>query len=653
MNSLSQQLLASVTLRQALHVLVIHLRRAPHAASALRELIHILQTHSELRAHCAALLHHWLQHAALYTGFVQSGIYSRHGFFRELKRRLYDRLNPPPRDDNDLGDLLQSILRPADLHWLSTISPLQWLRLYRQLHHERSHISQHHVRDELLYAAEMLSLWIAAEDLDPDLIRLDPRLLLVDSPFISLQREIQQHIDAMRAQIADPDHPLPDSAPIAVMFAQSRDQVARLKRLGSQNGASLATAHLLERLEQSLDRLESILAILDAHSAEKRARHVLALISELIQSGLEQHRIKSFIQSASGMLSKSISASKSHHGEHYITTTKRDYRHMFLSAAGAGVIIACMALIKIQISRWHLPPFWETVCVSLNYGLGFILVHLLGFTIATKQPAMTAATIAATIEQGQHQKNLEKPLAHLLIAVNRSQSIAALGNLSVAMLSAALITLLYQHWRGVTLLSADEVSYHLAALKPVPALWYAAIAALWLFCAGIISGFYDNRATYLRLEERLAAHPGLAFLGETRRARLARYLHHNFGALHGNFAFGMLLGVTPFIGDLLALPLDIRHIAFSSANLSYSAISGEIAFSAFALGLLYVLMIGLVNLWASFLLALRVALRARDSHIPSVKKLLRALASEIRARPLHLFWPPREDSASAPDKKSG
>ncbi|MDO5091245.1 MAG: recombinase [Cardiobacteriaceae bacterium] len=645
-SNLPDAFLQSHTFEDALHALAAYLRAATNAADALRELLDALKQHSEANAHLSALFHHWLQHASLYTGFVQTGIYSRHGFVRELKRRLYDRINPPPRDAHNLGDLLQTVLRPGDLDWLNTIPPLQWLMLYRQLDHTHSAQSARHVRNELLYAAEMLSLWIAAEDLDPDLIRLDPRLLEYDSPFISLQRDVQAYIDGERGEV---QHTPPrDHAAIAVMLEQSREQIARLKRLGNHSGASLATGHLLERLEQSVDRLGGILAILMSDSAEKSARAFLEQLGQIVTSGLEQRSIRTFTRNTTGMLSKSISASKSHHGEHYITTTRREYRQMFRSAAGAGILIALMALVKIHIARWHLPPFWETVLISLNYGAGFVIIHLLGCTIATKQPAMTAASIASAVEQGQNSRALEKHLSQLLISVNRSQTVAVLGNLTLAMLTAALVAHLWQHWQGAPLLSADETAYQLKAVQPVPALWYAAIAALWLFCAGLISGYYDNRADYLRLRERLAAHPGLAFLGEAKRAKLADYLHDHFGALHGNFAFGVLLGITPFIGDLLALPLDIRHIAFSSANISYAGASGDLTLGAWLYALLGVALIGLVNLWASFFLALRVALRARDTDIPSTGKLLRTLWQHIRERPRDLILPPQE----AEDRKA-
>ena len=36
----------------------------------------------------------------------------------------------------------------------------------------------------------------------------------------------------------------------------------------------------------------------------------------------------------------------------------------------------------------------------------------------------------------------------------------------------------------------------------------------------------------------------------------------------------MLLGITDFFGHATGLPLDIRHVAFSSANVGYTVASG-------------------------------------------------------------------------------
>jgi site-specific recombinase len=69
------------------------------------------------------------------------------------------------------------------------------------------------------------------------------------------------------------------------------------------------------------------------------------------------------------------------------------------AAMGAGLIVGVMALIKLLLAQAHLPLLWEGLAYGMNYAIGFIIVQLLHFTIATKQPAMTAARIAAALHQ--------------------------------------------------------------------------------------------------------------------------------------------------------------------------------------------------------------------------------------------------------------
>ena len=123
------------------------------------------------------------------------------------------------------------------------------------------------------------------------------------------------------------------------------------------------------------------------------------------------------------------------------------------------------------------------------------------------------------------------------------------------------------------------------------------------------------------------------------RRVLAAYIHKHYGSLVGNFIFGMLLGMTGYFGHLLGLPLDIRHVAFSSANLGYAAVSGNVGFGTFMLGICSVLAIGLVNLIVSFTLALFVALRSRGTKIGSVGNLCKSFWQQIKANPLILFFP--------------
>ena len=83
----------------------------------------------------------------------------------------------------------------------------------------------------------------------------------------------------------------------------------------------------------------------------------------------------------------------------------------------------------------------------------------------------------------------------------------------------------------------------------------------------IIGRLFDNMAVYRKVGPRLKAHVHLSqLMGQERLYRFADYIERNLGALAGNFIFGIMLGSMGTIGFILGLPLDIRHIAFASAN---------------------------------------------------------------------------------------
>ena len=602
------------------------------------------------RALIGAHIHGWLQNLHLYASLVSVGIFARTGIVHETATLLYDRWNPLPVDESQLQDVLDSVFNGSrDLDWLTAIAPRQWLSLFARLseNDEQRGRTRRLMREESTYALEMLAIRLSAEDLAPDLIRLDKRLLELDSPFVALERELARLITNWR------DHPdgATDAATLAqahVLIDQSRQQLHHLNSRAIASGSSLATAHLLERLAQSLDRLEALLAVLTAESPESEARHWLALLNQLIENGLRRRNIRHLWHRSAYLLSQSITQHKSAHGEHYIARGWQEYRRMFASAAGAGVIIALMALLKIKLAS-AVPSYNAYILLSsLDYGIGFVLIYLCHCTVATKQPAMTAARMAEAIEQTQQGRAGARKLAQLLIDVNRSQSIAVLGNLSLAMLTATALCLLWADKSGAPLLDHYSAEHQMAALSMPSALFYAAIAAVWLFCSGIIAGYYDNRAQYLRLRERLRVNPLLRrLLRGPARARFADFVHDHLGALASNFLFGVLLGITPWIGKTLELPLDIRHIAFSSANLAYATASHPAGIGTFLYGFLAVIAIGLVNLWVSFALALRVALRARDARFPPLRQFISVLREEIRREPRALFLPRRAASGDS------
>ncbi len=136
-------------------------------------------------------------------------------------------------------------------------------------------------------------------------------------------------------------------------------------------------------------------------------------------------------------------------------------------------------------------------------------------------------------------------------------------------------------------------------------------------------------------------------LCDERLARLSVYVELNVGALAGNFLFGCMLGFTPVVGELLGLPLDIRHVAFASANFAFGldgvdfAVSHRVVIVSFA----GVLLIGLVNLVVSFSLALKVALRSRGITREQTEGLWGRVLRRFLHRPRDFFWPPVAEAA--------
>lgn len=579
------------------------------------------------------------------TNITNLSILSHNGFRHELSKRFYNKFLPAPPKKGDFRYIFAVLFDNKEDHlWVNAIENEEWLTFFSSI--MSSDIYQKTMKDhffsELLYAAEILSIKIASEEFDDNFIRLDHTLLDNDSAFIALHRDINDFVHKIQEEHIDLASTTLDMRHIHVLIKQCKDQVNHLKKRSLNRGISIDLTYELERIGQMVQRVEEILELIKQFDTHESYLVLIKLFKASVSKNATKNSLYEIYQQSIRMLAKSVTKNTSEHGEHYITDTMQKYIKMFFSASGAGMIIAMMALNKINIMQAGLNEGAETVLSSLNYGLGFVLIHLLGFTIATKQPAMTASTFAKAIEKGNNRRANQKKLVELIIQVNRSQFAAVIGNVTFALLMAWGISYVVIN-EGNSLLSLEEAEYYLLDLEPYPALMYAAIAGVWLFFSGLIAGYFDNRANLLELRERYFHHPFLKnIMKDRRREKLANYLHDHHGAVAGNFFFGVLLGITPYIGYLLNLQLDISHVAFSTAYLGYSSMHLSISIDEFLRFLSFVLLIGLVNLSVSFVLALKVSLLSRDSYFGNLFSFVSLFAKEILKRPFTLFFPPFE-----------
>ncbi|KQV84938.1 recombinase [Massilia sp. Root351] len=598
------------------------------------------------------------RHSSLYT---EIGVLSNDGFFTELKRRIAYRALPPALGDEYLSDALDQLAHEETDHlWIGAVPAADWLELFDTVFTAVPGM-RNVMLPGLLDAIRTLSYRVAAIGLEPKLTNFHTEIEVFDSPFTEQNREVNAYLEGYRQLLAGQAEQVEDAAHLLVMLDQCDAVVAKIRKKALAQGTSIALTYLLVTLTQSIDRLRKLLflvdtsgGLLDAPAGERRAAGI-ALMLELIEAHNKKYTVRDLLADNIHLLARNVTENASRTGEHYVADNRGQLGGMFLSSAGAGLIIGFMALFKILMSYLRAAPLVEAFLFSMNYSLGFMFIHLLHFTVATKQPAMTASRIATGL-QSRDGKYLDiDSMAELVNKVFRTQVWAVLGNLATAIPTAWLIAFGWQKITGHHLVSPEKAMHLLHDIDPIgsPALLYAAVAGVCLFLAGLISGYYDNKALYTRFAQRIAQRRGLGrLIGQKRLARLGLYLENNLGGLMGNFYFGILLGSIGTLGFLLGLPIDIRHVTFSSANFA-TAIVGldhNVSWQLVLKSVSGFLAIGAVNLLVSFALALWVALRSRQVRFKHGFALLKALGRRFITAPVDFFLGARDTAPILPDE---
>jgi site-specific recombinase len=495
-------------------------------------------------------------------------VLSNDGFFTELRTRIAYRILPPALGNDYLSEALDQIVyKRTDYLWIAAVPAEDWLACSTWCS-TRAPNQGNLMLPGLLDAIRTLSYRVCAIGLEPRLTNFHTEMETYESPFMVQNFEVNAYLDAYQRKLAGEEVALEDTRHLLVMLDQCDAVIAKIRKKALSQGTSIALTYLLVSLTQSLDRMRKLLFLVDVQHDE--APHAaVALALELVEAHNNKYMVSDLLRDNIDLLARNVTENASHTGEHYVADNRQQLGGMFVSSAGAGLVIGFMALFKILMSYLRAAPLVEAFLFSMNYSLGFMFIHLLHFTVATKQPAMTASRIAAGLHSKDGRNIDIDSMAELCAKVIRTQNMAVLGNLAVAIPTAWLIAMAWPLMTGHHLVSPEKAMHLLHDIDPIhaPTLIYAAIAGVCLFVAGLISGYYDNKALYTRWAQRIAQLRGLRWLlGQERLDRLGVYMENNLGGLMGNFYFGILLGVMPFIGFVLGIPLDIRHVTFSSAN---------------------------------------------------------------------------------------
>lgn len=643
-------------------------KRAHDIASAtqnLQTLNELLRRRLDLNARARESLRRLFHDCKVVSLYVSSGLLPSTGFFSETGRRISSRMLPEIVDTRYMRGVINTVFhRRSDEVWVSGVADEVWRELIDTLFDDSAlpavdKTPAHQLPEpviELVEALRVLSYHVSSIGLDPELVRIDPTLEEHESPFLAQNAELVAYLAHYHTWWSSDTHEIEDEKHLRVMLDQCDEVVQRIRKRAAKIGTSLSLTFKLERLKQHLERIGILLELL---TTLRTQRHVAAISPQiasffktLIAAECRKNKLSDYWSKNVELLSLRMTESASKTGEHYITAGRGDYFGMLGSAALGGLIIALMAALKIVLGWQGLAPLNAALAVCLNYGIGFALIHVLGGTVATKQPAMTANAIAASIgEAAGKQRDLDN-LVELIARTVRSQIAAILGNVGIAVPMAMLLGLTIHTLSGEHFITPEKALHLLNEVDPMGgAIAFAAIAGACLFLSGLIAGYYDNLSAYGRIPERLQQlRWARRLFGEARMARIATYVENNLGALAGNFFFGFLLGGVTTLGSLFGLPLDIRHIAFSSAYVGYAFVGLDfgLPIQMALLAAAGVALIGLTNLTVSFALTLSVAMRARRITFEQGQDLIRLTLRRFFTHPRDFLLPPRAQQTPPP-----
>jgi site-specific recombinase len=425
-----------------------------------------------------------------------------------------------------------------------------------------------------------------------------------------------------------------------IIWEAQRELVQVHKHL-DEYGVSINLVFQIMRLKNYLHRIDSLLEILLNEKVD--SKKVTSFLANLVAENQELRSTGSLLSQNISLFARKIVERAAETGEHYITRTRREYRQMIQAAGGGGAITALTVYLKIGILSIGLTGFLEGLLASINYSVSFVAIHLAGFTLGTKQPAMTAPALAdkmQNVDTAEGMEDMVSEIAHIL----RSQVASILGNVLFVVPTVLLIDTMAFMIFGSHLMPASKTTSAYASVDILgPAPLYAAFTGVLLWLSSIAAGWGDNWFALHSLRKTLAYSPSLkAVLGKRGARQVATFLEKNMSGLVGNISLGILLGMMPEILHFMSIPLDVRHVTLSSGTLAAALPRLGIDFLSsweFFRAVLGIAVIGALNVGVSFGLALLVAIKARGINPPQRRAIRKAVLKRFLVSPLSFFLP--------------
>ncbi|MDO4763982.1 MAG: recombinase [Flavobacteriaceae bacterium] len=572
-------------------------------------------------------------------------ILSENAFIAELKKRISYKFLPPVEDENSVSYIISKVfLNPkSDFQYIDKIKKEESDELFQLLGFDAL-IDLEVVKKELIASVNTLSRRAMGTVLDYEIARMVPEYQSFDNPFVALQKELDLITERFKEDKALNLHSKDtDYKQIKIYLEQSLGFVDKAFKNASKFGISSKINQSLLKIRQQLQRIKETTALLVKDTQEDTLENSKKLVMNILSYKSHRNNIRELVDDSTKLLSHLITSHTADTGTHYIAISVKQYLKMFWKSSGGGVVVGFLCVIKMLFSYSQGSEFTFALLYASNYAVGFILIYLLNFTLATKQPAMTASTMARVLADERSQSNNYQEFANLVAKLFRTQFIAFVGNVLWAF-PVALGVIYGLDWLLGENLATPKADKLLKDLDPFQskAILHACIAGVFLFISGVISGNIANHSMFHQIPKRIAQNPYLNdVFGVKFSQKLARFYSKNWAGIVSNFWFGVFLGVIAPLGVFLGLDLDIRHITFSAGNFALGLYGKgfEVYPYEFWVALSTVFLIGFFNFIVSFGLSMFLAFRSREINVGEVGKIYQGIFRYFLKNPLRFFIP--------------
>jgi site-specific recombinase len=615
---------------------------------ALAALVDAIEASGDSRDRFGAALAALLAETDATNLIACAGIPGHRGFLSEFGDRLANHLLPSPGSERDLRELVHKLYRTEAAVASFGGLPLDLFhRVVGVFKEAPVRGSWDGVRAAVADGFRLLLSRVESEGLSPKVrVRASPGPVSV-SPF----HRIRAAGDALLEAWLERGDPSAAAARFRKVSGECRKEARLIQQHLEGAGVSVDIVFSLEVIDRCLTRTALMTEIIESPPGPLRSRAIHRLLYRLFLSANEDRSIRHLIGWNLQLLNRKIVDRSGETGEHYIARSLREYRHIWVAAAGGGLLTVGTAVIKTIIHSWHLPGLPEGLLYGLNYAVSFLGLQHLGLILATKQPAMTAARLAGIVRESEG-ADREDRIALTAAQLTSSQLAAAIANVLVVGMGAGLFSWLFLKLAGRPFLAEEEALETLRVMSPIDSwtIWYAALTGVVLWLASVAGGWFDNWVVYHRLPDGIAQRQARTAWGRAMFAKAGAALSHHASGWGTNVSLGFMLGMVPEIGRFTGLPADVRHVTLNTGIVSLAASGVEAGPNGLAwliravagIGVMFVL-----NLSVSFGCSLISAARAYELPADDLWGILKGIGRRLVRSPLTFVRWPRAGSDEA------